>query len=172
MLGHINRLADRIARIGRIGANIQLFLLLVLVNAEIISRYVLGRSTMIADEYGAYFFVGLSFLSFSCAMRNDQFLRVAAISGRLGVRTQRVLHGVAAALATLTCALFTYQSAVLAWTTLTFKTRSMQPSGTLLFIPQTVMPLGLALLTFIFLVDFLNVVATRDRAAGTPDPGA
>ena len=41
----------------------------VLINVEVFTRYGLGRSTLIADEYSEYLFVWMTLLAFSYALR-------------------------------------------------------------------------------------------------------
>ena len=52
-----DRLMDRLARLGRTVSSALLILMVILINVEVLGRYFFKVSTLIADEYSAYFFV-------------------------------------------------------------------------------------------------------------------
>lgn len=68
--------ADRSALLGGRVAALALILICVLVLAEILSRNLLNRSTMIADEMCGYLNVGVVFLGLAFTMHQGGFIRV------------------------------------------------------------------------------------------------
>lgn len=133
----------------------------VLINVEIIARYVLNTSTLIADEYSGYLFVWSTLLGFGYALQNGQFLRVETLVTRLGRRGQlasELLAAIAGLLVALVC---TYATSLLLLAALRFGTRSIQPSATPLWIPELLLPLAFAWLCVLYLHQI--VVALRGR---------
>ena len=61
----LNRLADAIARISLLIACTLTAAVFLLINVEVVCRYVFGTSTLIADEYAAYGFAGLVYQAWS-----------------------------------------------------------------------------------------------------------
>jgi TRAP-type C4-dicarboxylate transport system permease small subunit len=72
-------LANRLARIGARLACVALVLIVALVLAEIGSRNLLNRSTMIADEMCGYLNVAVVFLGLAYTMHEGGFIRVELV---------------------------------------------------------------------------------------------
>lgn len=163
----LGRLIDRTTFALADLSGVLLALVVVLVNVEVVLRYVFGSSTLVADEYSGYFFVWMSLLGFGYALETGQFLRVEAFVERLhGPRRQvaelcGALAGAAvAAVSTYACFLTFYGS----WT---FGTRSIQPSATPLWLPQVVMPFAFAWLVVLY----ARITAVRARALWRREAG-
>lgn len=142
---------DRLERAAIALAILLMVLMAALMNVEIVSRYGFGRSTQIADEYAGYFFTAVTLLCFVPAMRHGRFIRVMFVVERLP-RPVRLIFDAIASLAGAGV------SAILAWTTFqlvyaswSFGSTSLQAVQTPLFIPQSVMPVGFAILALAFL---------------------
>jgi TRAP-type C4-dicarboxylate transport system permease small subunit len=88
---------------------------------------------------------------FLYAQRTDRFLRVDALRTRLSPDTRALADGIAALLAAALTSILVYAT----WSTfrasVQFSAVSIQPSQTLLAIPQSIMPIGLSVLTIAFL---------------------
>ena len=50
--------------------------LLTLMNVEVFARYLFGKSTLIADEYGGYFYAWIVLLGAVHLLRSDKYLTV------------------------------------------------------------------------------------------------
>jgi len=160
ILQGIDRFMERLALMGRLVSSGLLLLMAVLINVEVIGRYLLGFSTLIADEYSAYFFVGCTFLGFIYSFRRGHFLRVSLIVDRMKPRTQKIFHCWAAFLGFLLSAVATYEVAMLTRMSIQFGSVSIQPSATPLWIPQIIMPLGMGALALLFFNEVVQTIAT------------
>lgn len=128
-----------------------LLLMMILLGVEIGDRALFKSSTQIADEYSGYLFTWMTMCCFLYAQRADRFLRVDSLRTRLSPIRRALVDGIAALLAAVLTAILVYAT----WSTfrasVQFSAVSIQPSQTLLAIPQSIMPIGLALLTIAFL---------------------
>ena len=60
--------------------------LLALMNVEIAARYLFGKSTLLADEYGGYFYAWIVLLGAVHLLRSDKYLTVTLLTDRLSDR--------------------------------------------------------------------------------------
>lgn len=163
-----DRMMDRLAQLGRTLSSALLILMVILINVEVLGRYFLKFSTLIADEYSAYFFVGCTFFGFSHSFRKGHFLRVSLLTAKLPSKAQAALHSCAAFLAFTLAIVVTYEVAMLTWVSIQFQSVSIQPSATPLWIPQVIMPVGMGALSLLFLneaVQTLNLLLPGGGAA-------
>lgn len=136
----------------------------VLINVEVIARYALNTSTLVADEYSGYLFVWCTLLGFGYALQTGQFLQVRAIVTRLPLAGQRAADLVAAVgglALCLVCAEATWSLLLASWR---FQTRSIQPSGTPLWIVQVVLPFAYAWLALLYAHTVLRLVRGVSRS--------
>jgi TRAP-type C4-dicarboxylate transport system permease small subunit len=164
----LDRQIDRMAKIGMWIAMSCLLAMVLLINVEVVARYVFNTSTLISDEYGAYLFVGCSFLGFAYSFRKGYFLRVSTLTGRLPPFPLKCFQLASLFLAMIFSAILTYELIKLPYMSYLFHSKSIQPSGTPLFIPQLILPIGMASMTLAFLNDL--VLAFTRKAV--PLPGA
>ena len=139
-----------------------LALMAVLINAEIFARYVLNRSTLIADEYAGYMFVWMTLFGFAHALRSGQFLRVEALVMRFGPRGRAVCDLLAALVGLGVAAIATWSSSLLFLSSWRFGTVSIQPSATPLWMAQIAVPLGLAWLVLLYLDLLVQTLRRRE----------
>lgn len=127
-----------------------LFLLamIVLIGAEAIARNFLATSLQVTDEIGGYLLVAMTFLSMSVAEAHGAFHRVELIQARVG-RNVRMISQIIFDLMSLGA------SALVAWqlTRLTlnsWRAEDVAPTPLLtpLWLPQSTMAVGMALLCF------------------------
>ena len=155
----LNLLIRGIAKLADIGgwiAAVAALLILVLVCAEVALRAVAGRSTMIADEVGGYLNVALVYLGLAYTLKEGGFIRVELVYQKL-TGTARLLANwtillVSLGFVVLTLiafarnVLYVYEQGV----------RSTDFTETPLFVPQSLILLGFALLAlqlFAFALD-------------------
>jgi TRAP-type transport system small permease protein len=157
---------DRLERAAIAVAIIILLMMALLMNVEVFSRYLFGRSTQIADEFAGYFFTAVTLLCFVPALRHGRFLRVSALVDNVPAVIRTILDFLAAAIGAV-------MSGVLAWTTFglavasfRYGTVSLQAIQVPLVIPQAVMPLGFGLLAVAFVEQ--AILAIRDRGKTQP----
>ena len=166
--------ADRLfARLGEFLVDISSFMLLamvVLMGVEIVARAIFKTSTQISDEYSGYLFTWMSICGFVYAQRADRFLRVDSVRAKLSPRVRAAADALAALLGACLVAVLVYATWATFQTSFSFDSRSIQPSQTLLWIPQVIMPLGLGVL---FLGFLLTACTCAMQAWGRlPQPGA
>lgn len=142
---------DVIVDSGEVMASISVVLILVLVCAEVFFR-LFNRSTMVADELGAYLNAAIVFLGMSYTLREGGFIRIEAIYERLSGATLRLVD--------ILCGLISLAFvAVLAWFiwlhigyAYAMNTRSTSILQTPEYIPQSLMLIGLVMLVLQLLV--------------------
>ncbi|MEZ5932638.1 MAG: TRAP transporter small permease [Alphaproteobacteria bacterium] len=140
-----------------------LALVFCLMNVEIVSRYLFGFSTLIADEYGGYGFAVIILAGLLYAHRSGALLRVEFGVGLMGRRT-RASSLLVASLASLLLCGFSAYAGYQAWAlSLLFDSRSAFASTTPLWIPQAAMPVGFALLSLSFAEECLSRAYGVDR---------
>jgi TRAP-type C4-dicarboxylate transport system permease small subunit len=125
-----------------------LFLLamIVMIGAEAIARNMFGTSLQITDEVGGYLLVALTFLSMSVAEAHGGFHRVEFVQMRLSPR-MRIVSQIAFELVSLAAsALVTWQLIRLALNSYRSEDVAPTPLATPLWMPQTSMGVGMALL--------------------------
>jgi len=164
----LGRLIDRTTGAFADLSGLLLALVVVLVNLEVVLRYFVGASTLIADEYSGYFFVWMSLLGFGYALETGQFLHVEALIDRLHGRPRDALELFGALAGMAVAAVTTYACWLTFHGSWSFGTRSIQPSATPLWIPQVVMPIAFAWLTVLY----LRVAAVRASRLVGPRVGA
>jgi TRAP-type C4-dicarboxylate transport system permease small subunit len=161
----MKRLASALAAaelvLGRVAA-ILLVLLLVLINVEVVARYVFNGSTLIADEYGGYLMAWITMLGAVHLLRADRHLTMTWLVDRLSPRARNAA-GLAAAVVGLSISvILLYATALLVIGSARFGTVSIQPSATPLVWPQLILPIGYALLC----VAYVEEIARRALGHG------
>ena len=144
--------------------------LLALMNVEIAARYLFGKSTLLADEYGGYFYAWIVLLGSVHLLRSDKYLTVTLLTDRLSARGRNVaavcagIIGLAVSLVSLSSTLSIVQQS---WM---FGTTSMQPSATPLIYPQLAMLIGYGLLSLAYVEEILRRLVGLPPRRGDDDP--
>ena len=125
-----------------------LFLLamIVMIGAEAIARNVFGTSLQITDEVGGYLLVALTFLSMSVAESHGGFHRVEFVQMRLSPRMRIISQIVFELMSLAASALVTWQLVRLAMNSYRAEDVAPTPLATPLWMPETSMGIGMALL--------------------------
>lgn len=145
----LNRFADGVARLSLVSAGLLVAAIALLVNVEVVCRYVFGTSTLVADEYAAYGFAVMVYLGMVHAVRHDALIRID-IPGRWSSFVARRGPRVFAALATLALNLVLLYALILTLAaSLRFQSRSIQVSKTLLAWPQGLVVAAVGLLVLV-----------------------
>lgn len=156
----IGNLLDRLSVVLLVVSAAALALVLVLINVEVVSRYFLNKSTLIADEYSGYMFAWILMCGFLYAHRHGSFLNVSVLTARLSPRPAATLRAIGAALGVVLCTIAGYG----AWSTFSlsvkFSATSSFASETPLAIPQVILPIGLGLLALSFLEELVSSAVT------------
>jgi TRAP-type C4-dicarboxylate transport system permease small subunit len=142
---------DKIVDFGEVLASVSVVLILILVCAEVFFR-LFNRSTMVADELGAYLNAAIVFLGMSYTLREGGFIRIEAIYERLSGAALRAVD--------ILCGLISLAfAAVIAWFiwlhigyAYSMNTRSTSILQTPEYVPQSLMLIGLVMLVLQLLV--------------------
>jgi TRAP-type C4-dicarboxylate transport system permease small subunit len=130
--------------------------LLTLMNVEIIMRYVFRKSTLLADEYGGYFYAWIVLLGAVHLLRSDKYLTVTLVTDRLtpsGRNAAAMFAGMIGLAVSLVSLSSTWSIVEQSWM---FGTRSMQPSETPLIYPQFAMLIGYGMLSLAYVEEILR----------------
>jgi TRAP-type C4-dicarboxylate transport system permease small subunit len=146
-----------------------LLAMIVMIGAEAIARNVFGTSLQVTDEVGGYLLVALTFLSMSIAESQGAFHRVEFVQMRLSPR-MRILSQIVFELMSLAAtALVTWQLIRLGLNSYHSEDVAPTPLATPLWMPQTSMGLGMALLCLALLrtiIAKIRVLRAQDLESG------
>jgi TRAP-type C4-dicarboxylate transport system permease small subunit len=125
-----------------------LFLLamIAMIAAEAVARNIFGTSLQITDEVGGYLLVALTFLSMSVAQSHGAFHRVEFVQMRLSHPARIVSRIVFELISLAASGLVTWQLVRLALNSFHTEDVAPTPLATPLWMPQTSMGIGMALL--------------------------
>jgi len=141
-----------------------LMAMIVLIAAEAIARNVFATSLQVTDEIGGYLLVAMTFLSMSVAEAHGAFHRVELIQARVG-KTLRMISQIVFDLMSLgASALVTWQLTRLTLNSWRAEDVAPTPLQTPLWLPQSTMAIGMALLCFALL---RTIIAKAKRLRGS-----
>jgi TRAP-type C4-dicarboxylate transport system permease small subunit len=148
-----------------------LITMLVLIGADIFTRYLLNFSFEIADELGGYMLVVMTFVSLSVCQVNNAFHQVELIQARLGPRGRALSAAIFDMLSFGFAALLLWQLVKLEFSSYRFGERAPTFLETPLWIPRLAMAIGVAALCFSIVRTFLaHVRRYRALSAGAHGP--
>lgn len=141
-----------------------LMAMIVLIAAEAIARNVFATSLQVTDEIGGYLLVAMTFISMSVAEAHGAFHRVELIQARVG-KTLRMISQIVFDLMSLgASALVTWQLTRLTLNSWRAEDVAPTPLQTPLWLPQSTMAIGMALLCFALL---RTIIAKAKRLRGS-----
>ncbi|WP_417722578.1 TRAP transporter small permease subunit [Salipiger sp.] len=135
-----------------------------IVCTEVLLRTGFGISTLISAEFAGYLLAANVYLGLAWTFRDGGFIRVELLHGRLHGRGLAAVNLVLAAVACLVFAIYTRYLAGFVSQSYHAGTTSIFITRTPLWIPQLVMPVGAALMTWTFFTTTLRA------ACGLVDP--
>ena len=157
--------------LGRL-AGLLLVAMLILINVEVVARYVFGGSTLVADEYGGYLMAWITMLGAIHLLRADRHLTMTWMVDRLSPRVQNLVGICAALIGLVISGVLLYSTYLLVASSVRFGTTSIQPSATPLVWPQLILPLGYALLCLAYVEEILRrLLGLSPRRSGGIDAG-
>ena len=141
-----------------------LIAMIVLIAAEAIARNVLATSLQVTDEIGGYLLVAMTFLSMSVAEAHGAFHRVELIQARVGKKVRMISQIVFDLMSLGASALVTWQLTRLTLNSWRAEDVAPTPLQTPLWLPQSTMAIGMALLCFALL---RTIIAKAKRLRGS-----
>jgi TRAP-type C4-dicarboxylate transport system permease small subunit len=118
------------------------------------------------DAYAGYLMAAAGFLALAHTLKRREHIRVSVLLDRLHGKARRALEVWALAAATLLAALGAWYSVRLAWQSRVFHDISTASDATPLWIPQTTMAVGMAILLVAFVDELVLELRGRRRDAG------
>ncbi|MGB3424838.1 MAG: TRAP transporter small permease [Castellaniella sp.] len=132
----LGRLAEGLARAAQALACCLLVGMFLLINIEVLCRYFFSTSTLVADEYSAYFFAAMVYLGLSHCLHHDKLIKIDLPESWSPVVKSPLVLFILSALGIAFNALLVYSMYLTTMASLRFQTRSIQPSQTVLAYPQ------------------------------------
>ena len=132
-----------------------LIIMLVVIGADIFTRYLFNFSFEIADEIGSYMLVVMTFVSLSVCQANSAFHQVELVQARLGPRGRALSAMIFDALAFAFSGLLLWHFIRLEFSSWRFGERAPTYLETPLWLPRLAMAIGVAALCFSIVRTFL-----------------
>ncbi len=152
----------------RLGGDACVVALIVLVTSEVVARKVFGFSTLMADEYSAYFLVGVVGLGLADTLLSNGHVSVQILESRLSGFSRDVLALLSNLVGFSFTVLLTWHAVMLAVSSYEGDIRSIMHMRTPLYIPQIVLIAGSSILGLAFFGKVLEAVgrlASSERGA-------
>ena len=154
----ITRTIETISVVAGWLSGIGVYGLTILVFIDVVLRYFFSKSIFIADEMSIYFMIYVAFLGAAMTMKNGAHIKVDLLYKRLPQKARKWLDVVTMILGTIICFIMTYQCTM--WVRYTYKTNFISPSilETPMWIPMSVIPIGLFLWSLQYIVESMKAV--------------
>lgn len=137
-----------VERICKWACEAALVIMLLVIGADILTRYLLNFSFEVADELGGYMLVVMTFVSLSVCQVNNAFHQVELVQARLGPRARVLSAALFDVLSFGFAALLLWQLVKLELSSYRFGERAPTYLETPLWIPRMAMTIGVAALLF------------------------
>ncbi len=131
-------------------------LIVILIIVEIILRTVFGFSTLIADEYSAYFFVAVVMMGLGYALKDGAHIKINLVLSRLNKKAEKILVMAVTLFAAAICTFALYHSVIMVYDVYILEMTADSISETPIFIPQLFIPLGFLLFDMQLISEFLK----------------
>jgi len=141
----LEALNSKLSRWGACISSTLFILLVLLILTEIIGRSFFDYSTMLADEYSGYFYLGAVFFGLAYTFNENGHIRINIITSRLNVNKQRIIDVFAGLLATTILSFAWHYSYLSIVDTKEMEMLSEAVSETPLWLTQIPIVIGLAL---------------------------
>lgn len=142
------------------------FVLMVMVLAEVITRYVLNAPLSIADEFGGFMLVGITFVGLAYTWKERGHVSVEIVTNILPPKVRQWVRFFTLILATLFCLPLIAGSYELLQDSMLFGARSGSWMRTPLVYPQSVLLLGSVLLLLQLIAEVIKAVFALKNSEG------
>ncbi|WP_180954218.1 TRAP transporter small permease subunit [Bacillus sp. M6-12] len=160
---YINKIVLSLTKFNLVMAIIALIAMTILVFIEIVSRSLLDKSTLIADEMTGYFNVAILFLGLSFTFKSNGLIKITILYDRFSARWKSIADIISMTIAIA----FTLVLLVYIWATFyqSFigKATSVFISRTPLYIPQFVMVIGIVFFVLQILILYVEKIKKSIR---------
>jgi TRAP-type transport system small permease protein len=156
-------------RLGLIAACVTLFAMTAMICAEVVLRSAVGISLQVVDEYSGYMVVAVFFFGVAFSLQERALLRVEFLFNLLRPRRKAVVSLIFDAVALLFSAVMTYQLTLYTIENWQRGVFAPTPAMTPMYVPQLVMPIGMALVCAVLIVNILAGIAALGRDTSSED---
>jgi TRAP-type C4-dicarboxylate transport system permease small subunit len=167
------RISDVMSTVNKVQALISsfaVFVIMTLISADVVGRFVFNRPVMGTYELGQMFMVGMVFLGLSYTQMVGGNVTVDTFTRRLNPRMRAALSIFADIVGLVIFGLMTYSSGNLAWIALKNKRTVQGLLGMPLYPSKFVVAIGTATLTLYFLIKLvgeINLVVPKKKGINT-----
>jgi TRAP-type transport system small permease protein len=137
-----------VERLCRLACTAALIVMLVVIGADILTRWLFNFSFEISDELGGYLLVAITFISLPVCQINDSFHHVELVQSRLPPLGRAISQIIFDLLSLGFCAILLWQLIRFETSSFRFADRAPTYLATPLWIPQVAMIIGAAALCF------------------------
>lgn len=138
-------LVERLSTGGAFFSAFFMVLIVILIAVEILLRSVFHTSTLISDEYSAYFFVGVVMLGLAYTFKEEGHIKITLVTSVLGKGGQAVMDVLATVVALAATTFALYYSGVMVYDSWSLDMRADTISETPIYLSQLMIPMGLLL---------------------------
>lgn len=121
---------------------------------EIVARAVFAEPTIWAQEISIYLLIAIAFLGLGPTLASDEHVRIDLFTRRLGNRANRALRATAMAAIAAYAAISAHGGVEMVRHSMRFGRRSLTLLSVPVWIPQLLIPIGMALLCVVALASF------------------
>lgn len=123
-------------------------LIVLLIGSEIVLRSLFNLSTLISDEYSAYFFVAMVLLGLAFTLKEEGHIRITLVTSMVGKKAELVLEVIATLTAVFLIFFAIYYSSIMVYDSWYLDIQADSISETPVYLTQMVIPVGLVMLEF------------------------
>jgi len=139
----IINIIDKLSLGGAYLSALFMVLIVLIIAVEIVLRSLFSTSTLIADEYSAYFFVGVVLSGLAFTLKENAHIRITLLTSILGETGRNILDVLATIVAMAIISFAMYHAGIMVFESWQLGMRADSISETPIYISQIVMPLGL-----------------------------
>lgn len=140
------RVISTLSTVGLLVSGVAVLFMIFLITLEVMSRKILGFSTMVADEFSGYLFVVITFMGSAYTFKMGGFTRVEMIYGRFKGKGRRIVSFLIILVALIYLVIIDYWLWVYSTSSYLSGLTSISIVQTPLYIPQVFMAIGVTLL--------------------------
>jgi TRAP-type C4-dicarboxylate transport system permease small subunit len=143
-----------------------IFILMVMLLVEVLTRYILRSPISISEEMGAYLLVSITFMGLAYTWKERGHVRVSLLISRLPDRLAHLLRFITLILATLFTLPLMKASYDLISDSLLFESRSGSWLRTPLAYPQTILLIGAIMIFLQLVAEIIKAISDQNNSEG------
>ena len=148
IFGHVNK---TISLIAAISGGTFVAIMVLLITSDVLGRYFLGKSTLIANEVSGYLLVALACIGFTWTQKRGKHIRVSVLTRRFPQRIRRCLSVVVFIVSIVFIGWLAWCTTIPVVKGYAMGIKSLTSLHTPMWIPYMFVPLGLCLLVIYLL---------------------